>query len=285
MRLAILLQCHKNAEQINMLLSALKHECIDIFVHLDRKSPIANEINRRDGVYFLPDRKRVSVEWSMFSQVEATLNMLKYAMETKEYDYYCLISGQDFPLVKSDLIVDFLKKNEGTNFINLRQSLNNNAGRKNYLDKRCDIYYPEWMLKKGFFRRALKRVWVAATGGYNKTFKLFMRKNTTQVEFYFGSQWWCIYKSFAKYACEYINEHRQYKTFFINTNCSDEIFFQTLFMNSPYRDKRQDYLHYIDWSEGKNSPKTLTTSDFEMIKSSGRLFARKFDISIDRIIE
>ena len=39
MRLAILLMVHKNLEQVQMLISALQHPDITIFVHADKKMP------------------------------------------------------------------------------------------------------------------------------------------------------------------------------------------------------------------------------------------------------
>ena len=55
-------------------------------------------------------------------------------------------------------------------------------------------------------------------------------------------------------------------------------------MNSPFSENRTDYLHYIDWSEGKNSPKTLTCGDLDKMFSSGKLMARKIDSEYDRNI-
>lgn len=59
-------------------------------------------------------------------------------------------------------------------------------------------------------------------------------------------------------------------------------------MMSPYSTTRYDYLHYVDWSERpgkpKNSPNTLVLGDYEKIKNSGYLMARKFDINVDKKI-
>ena len=40
-----------------------------------------------------------------------------------------------------------------------------------------------------------------------------------------------------------------------------------------------DNLRYIDWSEGKDSPKTLTIADKDAILASPKLYARKFDMA------
>ena len=72
------------------------------------------------------------------------------------------------------------------------------------------------------------------------------------------------------------------KTYFSGSVCSDECFMQTLFMQTTYAGSQAGMLTYVDWSEGKRSPKTLTIDDKENLISSDKLFARKFDIKTDR---
>ena len=43
MKIAFLMQCHKNPEQINLLLKALKHPQVDVYVHVDSKSESIRE--------------------------------------------------------------------------------------------------------------------------------------------------------------------------------------------------------------------------------------------------
>lgn len=81
MKVAFLMQCHKNPEQINLLLDALKHPMVDVFVHVDKKSQkIKKEITQREGVYLLPEQQCVDVQWAQYSQVEATLQLLNAAV-------------------------------------------------------------------------------------------------------------------------------------------------------------------------------------------------------------
>lgn len=80
MKIAFLMQCHKNPEQINLLLKALKHPQVDVFIHVDSKNENTREnIASREGVYLLPKEDCIAVQWGQFSQVKATLNMLKIA--------------------------------------------------------------------------------------------------------------------------------------------------------------------------------------------------------------
>lgn len=81
MKVAFLMQCHKNPKQINLLLKALKHPQVDVFIHMDSKNEnIRENIEKIDGVYLLPKKDCVDVQWAQFSQVQATLNLLDAAI-------------------------------------------------------------------------------------------------------------------------------------------------------------------------------------------------------------
>lgn len=67
MKIAILIQCHKNPKQINLLLERLNHPDIDCYLHIDKKADFADKITKRSNIVLLPDEKRVSVEWAQIS--------------------------------------------------------------------------------------------------------------------------------------------------------------------------------------------------------------------------
>lgn len=230
MKLAFLLQCHKNPFQINTLIKTLNHPDIDFYVHIDKKSNIRQSIDLSGGnVYILPDEYRVDVRWATFSQVEAAISLLKYASLNGKYDFY---------------------------------------------------------FKQDFMHRIIRRGWVEITGGYGKIYSIFKKKNIEGIKYYYGSCGWYLSGEFVEYCLAYLDEKPEFYESYKKTSCPDESFFQTLLMNSKYAGTRKDYLHYIDWSEGKSSPKILVCDDFDKIFSSGKLMARKFDIDVDpKIIE
>ena len=63
------------------------------------------------------------------------------------------------------------------------------------------------------------------------------------------------------------------------TLCSEEFYFQTVIMNSEFANKvTNDNLRHIDWkSRNGNNPAILDESDFEKLKRTNAVFARKFD--------
>lgn len=286
MKYAVLIQCHKNPQMINSLINVMNNGLFDFYIHVDKKSDISTEIIKKDNVYIVPEEERVDVKWGTYSQVEASLKLL-FMAEPKKYDHYILLSGEDFLVKPVNELIDFLEENKNKNFINLFVSKNTNGNIQTNYDKRNQILFPQCIMKKGIVCRIVRRLWVTITGGYKNTFKVFRRKDNNKIDYYFGSQWWCINKEFAKYITEFILSKKEYVEFYKKTSCPDESFFQTILMNSDFKETRVDYLHYIDWSQGGNSPKYLDLTDYDNIISSGKFFARKIsdDALIGRLIK
>ena len=146
--------------QINDFIDILDDGHFDFFIHVDKKSDIHNDIHKRDNVLFVSDEKRIDVRWGQYSMVEATLRLIEIAAKTNRYDYYWLCSGQDFPIKRADEIYDFLKT-KSCNFLSLYSSANNpkNGQRNLKRDKRCEIYYPTWLIEKSMPQRFIKKLY------------------------------------------------------------------------------------------------------------------------------
>jgi len=125
---AILIQCHKNPEQVNMLINALDHPNVDVYVHVDKKSDIIKEIKNTPKVFIIPEELRVDVQWATFSQVFATLNLMYYASQHDNHQHYWLCSGQDFPIKPINDIVKFLQLHPHKNFLQMWSSFNFKSG-------------------------------------------------------------------------------------------------------------------------------------------------------------
>jgi hypothetical protein len=65
--------------------------------------------------------------------------------------------------------------------------------------------------------------------------------------------------------------------FFRHVDIPDELFFQTVIMNSELAGSVvNDNLRYIDWTRGPR-PALLEARDLPTLRASPKLFARKFD--------
>jgi hypothetical protein len=100
-----------------------------------------------------------------------------------------------------------------------------------------------------------------------------------------GPQWMCLTMGAVKYTLDFVSKNPRYGRYFRTVHAPDEFFFQTILYNSSFRPKlRNEIFHYIDWSEKKKNPKTLTIEDLDKLNASPLFFARKFDMAVDTSI-
>jgi hypothetical protein len=114
---------------------------------------------------------------------------------------------------------------------------------------------------------------------WNTLIKLFpgTRKFPKGYTPYGGSQWWCLTRD----ACSYIvKEQDSLYNFYKYTLVPDEMYFHTLLLNSPFKEKIvNDTLTFFKWS-AKDNPEILSKHDFDELKLSPKMFARKFDTEV-----
>jgi hypothetical protein len=112
------------------------------------------------------------------------------------------------------------------------------------------------------------------------------RKLLAGIELYGGSQWWTLSKEALQYIVKHGMTGSTYYKHFRHTLCPDEIYFQTLLLNSPLREKLvNDNLRYIDWNTGPQWPRMLDETDYEAIIASGKLFARKISGPDNKLVK
>ena len=280
-KLAILIACHKNPAQINALTQSLVHPDVDVFLHIDKKSNIRNEIEARKNIFILPEKHSFDVQWAKISQVDATLKLIKFATTTNTYQYYIYISGEDYPCKPIDDIIQLADLQEDR--MQFWESLNT-SGVFNHYDKRNALYFPNWIIGRSITKKILKRLYIQLTGGYDSSF--IKRKNKLNCSFYFGSSWWGLSNRTIEWIVEYLKEHPNFYKFYRNCMNPDESFFHTLFMLSPYGTLNTDFLTYLKFlpkcpgsKYTKNSPEYLDNSEIETAKKSKYYFMRKIDVN------
>jgi hypothetical protein len=111
------------------------------------------------------------------------------------------------------------------------------------------------------------------------------------IEYGRGSNWFSINHQFALYV---LTKEKWIKKNFIFTQCGDEIFLQTIILNSPYAESLvwngehsiSEYCRLIEWAKGGGCahPHIYTVEDYDYLITSDAMFARKFDWSVDRNI-
>jgi hypothetical protein len=273
-KIAVLILVHENEGQVNRLIKHLAKD-FDVYVHIDKRSSVKIENNNEHILIY----NMYKTYWASFNIVEATLFLLKSAYN-KGYDRYLLISGQDLPIVSNKEITQFFENNSYEYIDGTKMpiaSLHGNGG-----FDRMTKYWPNyfhhgkksWLLKKLFaielriFLKIISRI----------------KSRPIDYEFYKGTQWINLTHTCVEKIFEYLDKNKEYTNRFKWTNCADETFFHTIIKQLHDIIIIDDPLRYIDWSDGPDSPKTLREEDYEKIINSNKLFARKFDVNIDKEI-
>lgn len=280
-KIAFLMLCHQDPEQISLLIGKLAgFRDADIYIHADLNHPeIRSAIPEEKGVYLLPEAKSFPIQWGGINMVKATLQLIRTVRETgKAYDYLWLISGQDYPIIPAAEIEQRLAEKDGMNYISMVRPGDDRYG---FYRKLYEVAYPPWINKDTIPVKITKRLYKTVTGGKTHTFRRFIRKKPFDFTFFFGSQWWTLTSEAAYRILRFSDDHPEMLKYYEKTLIPDESFFQTVFMMGEFREKQRDGLTFAPMDRSSRHADTLTEQDYEkLMNARGKYcFARKFDSS------
>jgi hypothetical protein len=271
MRIAHLIMVHKNAEQVERLLSALRHEDADYYIHLDLKANMADYsyLAALPRVFFITNR--ISARWASFRFVEAIVGSVREALASgQHYDFINLLSGQDYPIKPIESIHKALSQQVGSSFMSVEPE---GSPWWHGAIQRVEKYHSVYFEFKGQYQ--LQRL-----------ANVLLPKRRFPLPYtLYGSadgSWWTISADCAKYLVRFMEEHPEIRKFGRFTWGSDEFMIATILMNSPLKKTiiNENY-RYIDWSAGGANPKVLALDDADALARSPKWFARKFDVTYD----
>lgn len=277
---AYLIIAHNQFYILEKLLLLLDDKRNDIYIHIDKKVKdfdfaYFSKLLTNANVTFID---RMSVNWGGYSLIKCEMNLLKTALKAG-YQYYHLISGVDMPLKSQDEIHCFFDNHEGKEFIHFASQTKENEYRE-----RCRYYY---LLQEYYKKNVMIKILQKGLLCVQKLIRLD-RVTKYQETVCMGANWFSISHELAKYLVEHENEIRKRYRF---TACCDEVFVQTFVMNSKFKENvylgigeagYESCLRYIDWKRG--NPYVFRLEDYKDLMESEYLFARKFDVNIDKKI-
>ena len=272
MKLAHLILAHSNPGQLKRLVDKLAHSDSHIYIHLDKKTDITPflPIADNDRVSFISNR--IKVYWGGYSIVQATINSFEEILATGiAFDHINLLSGQDYPIKSTEHIHQFLEQNKGKIFMH---SLSVKNEWQEAIPRIERYHLANLKLPAGTYR--VEQVMNAI---------LPKRKMPEGIVAMGRSQWFTASRESIAYIVDYVKREQWVSKFFKMSWAADELIFQTILFNSPFKGHMvNNNLLYVDWSEGKASPKLLTMEDAAALKASDKLFARKFNSEADSAV-
>lgn len=284
MRLAIIVLAHCHPGQVGRLLRMVTHPQTSVYLHVDKHVPLPPFIRAAADleVRLLPRHRS---RWGTIGCVDAALEGLR-AARGDSCDYFILISGQDFPLKPIGEIVRFFEAAGDRSYL-LHTPINDVPhkyrgrdrtefytytvlGRREICIPRGeDTSYFNW---KGRTLNTALRLWSSPRG---------VRRFPPYLEAFYGHTWWNMSRPAADYVLRFVQAHPDYRRYHRYTRVPDEIFFTSILAGSGYRgEMANDSLRYFRWGSGLH-PVTLTVDDLPTMLASGKLFARKFDATVD----
>ena len=240
----------------------------DIFIHIDKKSQLSLPIvTKHSRLFFI--KNRIDVRWGDFSMVKAELSLFKESLYHGPYSYYHLLSGFDLPIKSQDYIHQFFGAHAGQLFIGVAKC------EEKELYQRAQVYIPftKKLKSRNIFIRGIRKLSMMCQS--------LLHVQRTRKPIFKGSQWCSVTDDFVQYV---VSSEKEIKHMFHHTFAPDEMFLQTLCMNSHFKEKLYNVddewegcLRFIKWKDGTLC--SIENSDIDQIKASDKIFARKFDSS------
>ncbi|MDL2354320.1 MAG: beta-1,6-N-acetylglucosaminyltransferase [Pseudomonadota bacterium] len=265
MRQVFLIHAHKDLAQLNALVGQLLDDEFLIYVNLDAKAAI-------DAAAVHPGarqvRRRIAIHWGDFSQVEATLHSMRQIVaEAGAFDKLVFLSGQDAPLLPNRRLKQALTALAGCELLD--------CVRVGAAGWPCDERY------QYFHRDGAGALAQLACRAANRAMRLagLERGMVNGWQAWGGSSWWTLSRACVAAIVAQVRDDPAIVRFFRSVSCADELFFQTLVMNSPFGARVLPHnFRHIQWSAaGARNPKVLDAGDFEAIRAADAHFCRKLD--------
>ena len=249
-------------------------------IHIDKAADIRpfKKLFAMEGVSDVCWVPRVRSAWGTFGQVEATLSLLREALKRDpDSQRFVLLSGQDYPIMPVSRIIEFFEKRTGVNFITSAPMPRADWADTGGLDR-----LRHWHFSIGGWRLDYPARTIPAARRLKIAYRLCElllpteRSLPTNLALYGGSNWWNLTRESADRVFHFLRENRAFLPHYRFSRSADEVFFQTVLMNSgPWRIENSD-LRCVFW-DGRNNefPAFVTQADFDEIAASGALFTRK----------
>lgn len=288
MKHAYCIVAFNNWPLLEKLITLLDDARNDIYIHIDKNVKLVNlehfkTFAKSSDVFFL---ERLDGSWGTPGLLDIQLEFYKTATKKCPYQYYHLLSGVCLPLKTQNEIHAFFDQNQGKEFVHFVSR----PPVEEYIYKRYSLYHFFLRYVRGnkIFQKALLGVIGEKISVAIQQLLRIDRQFDIKDILSYGSNWSSVTHDLALYTVAHIEEAKKRTRY---TFAPDECVLQTLVYQSKYKDKlycmdyNDDYTsnqRYIDWKRG--NPYVWTIKDYDELMNSGYLFARKFDLSVDREI-
>ena len=279
MKQAILITAYKNMDHLNRIVRFFDTSGFYCFIHIDKKSSVSKseieDLKAKDNVNFVS--QEYSITWGGINHLKAILHLLDRALKECDAEYFHLITGHDFPIKPVEEFNSFFEKNRGVEFLEV-----NPLPYKNWENGGMDrfLLYNVYDFIDG--RTGMKERFAKGLLKLQRKLRIQRKLPKDFPALFGGSTYWSLSRNCIEYVLNYLQTHPSFLKRFRYSFCSEEVFFQTIVMNSPLKENVvNNSLRFILWEKRNgNFPANLDESDYDSMIKSDALFARKFEYPV-----
>lgn len=287
MRIAYLILCHIDPEHISRLARKITENTSNAaFVHVDAKQDIApfrQLLQGQEKVYLLENR--TDVRWGGFSAIEATINLIRYALNEGDFDRFVLLQGLEYPILSNQAIDAFFEKQPQTEFL-LAQNI---SKKKDWHEEHKYRLFWDLDNAKKISRKVLHRIYgcILKTKKIPKLRPNYVEdKDGRKLDIFQGGSRFAVTADAARYFVEFYDSNPGFNRYFKHVYAVDESYFHTVLYNSPYvkntpdgkavdRPHLEDFKNLTYFEYPVQATLFTSPADWPKLKNSGYLYFRK----------
>lgn len=277
---AILITAYKNYFHLQDIIDFFDSS-YSIYIHIDKKSTLNNDeiikLRKSKNVKYIT--QLYDVNWGGINHLLAILKLAEEAIKDSKNEYFHLITGHDYPVKNLKSFNEFFIKNKDLIFMEYHpfpyEAWENGGFDRVIRYNTYDLINGKKRNKESINRTILKiQTWLNI-------------KRTISADFpqlFGGSTYWSMNKKALNLVFNYVHAHPSYLKRFKYSFCSEEIFFQTILLNSELKENViNNNKRFIVWeNRNGNYPANLDINDLHDIEKTDALFARKFEFPVSK---
>lgn len=271
---AFLITAYKNHNQLIELIQSLNEHAL-VYVHLDKKSTELSidklrSYNFKNTTFI----RQYAIPWGGYTHLLAIIKLMKLALSDNRVSYIHTISGQDILIKPWSAFEERFDNSNSIYMTCFSQDEFNSIVQRRYQQH---IITSRGTHISGLVAK-LNKLYLKLQKQFHWTW------NTIKPfeHIYKGVIWCSMPRIAAQYALNFIRKNPSFLRNLSHVSIPEEFFFQTIFMNSSFKNDIKKYnLRYTDWNKRNGSnPAILDETDYPKIMQSDCFFARKIDPSI-----
>ena len=281
---AFLLLVHKEPELMDRILNHIVAPNHYIYIHVDAKNNYDDFVKVASKYKNIEFTKRYNVIWGGFTMIQSETAAYKIMYDSEEkYDYFHLISGQDYPCVDRITFDRFFKEHYGESFMKIDSPEVAAENRRTKYSYRLENYFFYDNLKSPFANKyKVARI-------FSKGIRWIPRPYKNMESVWGGWQWHSLHRNVLKYYLDFFETHPKFVKRFRMTACCDEMIFSTILrpVSQELNIQINNALRFVEWNPKRKTnslPLLLEETEYEDIVDSGAFLCRKVDLVKSKVL-